>query len=542
MSKFNRAGAYTAKPGAGPIKSELVASGLTHEGGQGFKRDVKSELFLMAVGSFFGEDTFYENAADKDQRFKDLVKTSTIQDREWTAKFLKWLRNEGNIRTASIVGAVEFYKASQPNDKSNPQAHDGLNRQVIRDVLVRADEPGEMLAYHASQYGKSFGGGLKRGIADAAKKMYEEYNLLKWDGDASSFRFGDVVELAHPKPKNEKQSQLFRHAIDRRHKRDDMRSGVLEMISARDRLMSLPVGERRRVLTTDTQALKDAGMTWESLAGWLQGPMNAEAWEAIIPSMGYMALLRNLRNFDEAGISKETKLWVGAKLANHHQVAMSRQFPFRFFAAYEKAPSLFWGEYIDEALNHSLSNIPELSGRTAIFIDTSGSMESGRMSKRSDMSPAKAAAIFGVALGCKSSNVDVFGFADGTFKHNLTPGMSVLKEIEKFRQKNGSVGWATDFQQAVRYGFNGHDRVFMISDMQTLGTLGYRGGYSNKRWDEMIPANVSVYGYNLGGYKHGAMPTGPNRQEFGGLSDATFRQIPLLEKGKNAQWPWEESR
>jgi hypothetical protein len=48
-----------------------------------------------------------------------------------------------------------------------------------------------------------------------------------------------------------------------------------------------------------------------------------------------------------------------------------------------------------------------------------------------------------------------------------------------------------------------------------------------------------MYGYNLQGYKHAAMPAGSgNRHEFGGFSDAVFRMIPLLEAGTSASWPW----
>lgn len=28
------------------------------------------------------------------------------------------------------------------------------------------------------------------------------------------------------------------------------------------------------------------------------------------------------------------------------------------------------------------------------------------------------------------------------------------------------------------------------------------------------------------------------RHTFGGLSDAAFRMVPLLEAGRNADWPW----
>lgn len=50
---------------------------------------------------------------------------------------------------------------------------------------------------------------------------------------------------------------------------------------------------------------------------------------------------------------------------------------------------------------------------------------------------------------------------------------------------------------------------------------------------------MPIYGFNLGGYQQAAYATGKaNRHEFGGLSDATFRMVPLLEAGQNADWPF----
>ena len=86
--------------------------------------------------------------------------------------------------------------------------------------------------------------------------------------------------------------------------------------------------------------LAEVGMTWEALARCLQGPMDANAWCAVIPSMGYMALLRNLRNFDEAGVPDEVAEQVAARLAAPEQVARARQFPMRFWVAYWSVPSL----------------------------------------------------------------------------------------------------------------------------------------------------------------------------------------------------------
>ena len=46
-------------------------------------------------------------------------------------------------------------------------------------------------------------------------------------------------------------------------------------------------------------------------------------------------------------------------------------------------------------------------------------------------------------------------------------------------------------------------------------------------------------GFNLGGYRPAAFDAGtPNRIELGGLTDTTFRLIPLIEAGRNTDWPF----
>lgn len=54
-----------------------------------------------------------------------------------------------------------------------------------------------------------------------------------------------------------------------------------------------------------------------------------------------------------------------------------------------------------------------------------------------------------------------------------------------------------------------------------------------------VPATVPVYTWNLAGYRAGHAPSGDGmRHTFGGLSDAAFRLVPLLEAGRDADWPW----
>lgn len=61
-------------------------------------------------------------------------------------------------------------------------------------------------------------------------------------------------------------------------------------------------------------------------------------WEELIDSgkLGYMALLRNLRNILEAEVSADHILTVGKRLSSEKAVENSRQLPFRFLAAYRE--------------------------------------------------------------------------------------------------------------------------------------------------------------------------------------------------------------
>jgi len=64
----------------------------------------------------------------------------------------------------------------------------------------------------------------------------------------------------------------------------------------------------------------------------------AHTWETLIGNgkLGYMALLRNLRNILEADVSAEAMTQVCATLANRAAVARSKQLPFRFLAAFRE--------------------------------------------------------------------------------------------------------------------------------------------------------------------------------------------------------------
>ncbi|MEU5314645.1 TROVE domain-containing protein [Streptomyces sp. NPDC021562] len=526
MARFNTRAAR-AQPASRVTSTGRVLR--TFQGGRGQERDKRSELFLLAVSTLVSQQTFYESGADRDDRFARLVRELAVTDAAWTAGLLGWLRGEGNLRTASLVGAAEYVHA-----RLAVGATDGpSNREVVASVLQRPDEPGELLAYWTATYGRAVPKPVKRGIADAVRRLYHGRSLLKYDTAAKGYRFGDILNLVHAAPDPDKpwQGDLFRYALDRRHHPDTAVPPCSSPVLAAHRaLMALPVERRRAVVTGPggAERLAAAGLTWEALAGWLQGPMDRAAWEAVIPSMGTMALVRNLRNFDEAGVSDEVAAEVAARISDPSEVARSRQFPFRYLAAYRHAPSLRWSYPLERALGHSLAQVPALPGRTLVLVDRSFSMFSARLSDRSDLTWADAAAVFGTALALRAADADLVEFGTTSRRLHCERGESVLKVLDRFGELGG-----TDTTSAIRSHYRGQDRVLIVTDEQYAY---HRHGDPTQQ----VPAHVPVYTWNLAGYRAGHGPSGKrNRHTFGGLSDAAFRMVPLLEAAQDADWPWE---
>jgi len=518
MSKF----ATATKPAVSSFVRSTTPT-LTHEGGAGYSRDAKSELFLLAVTNMVGEQTFYEGAANRDSRYERLIAQVTAEDPDWIARFVPYLRDTMNMRSASLVMAAEYVRAKGPN-----------GRKVIDSALKRADEPAEMLGYWFSHYGKHYPQPVKRGIADAAKRLYNERAALKYAGD-KGFRMADVIELTHPEPTAPWQSALFEYLIAKRHNRERLDVSNLPTIAGRIALENIPAEDRASVLA---KGLPD-GTTWEYASSWIGGKLDASFWEAMIPNMGYMALLRNLRNFDEAGVSDISA--VTAKLTDPEEVVKSRQFPLRFLSAYKAVPSVRWHWPLEQAMNLSLANLPALKGHSLIMVDCSGSMVAP-LSARSELMRNEAAAAFGAALALRAETATLLAFAETGVPVNVPKGGSVLP-LAVLTSKATTGGTRT--MDVLASAYDGHDRVIILTDEQAFapgGYTGYFGGFGARtvNVDNLLSkVTCPIYTFNLAGYEAGHLPSGvKNRHTFGGLSDAAFTALALLERGNDADWPF----
>lgn len=549
MSKFNTAGSGRSRPARGKSVSSTEKVGVkTYEGALGVETDPKTSLFRLAVTFMSGDSAFYESEDIRYARLVNLVHRISGDEESvntWILPFVKWLRSRDGAaqRTAAVAIASEFIRARSGTDGQ------GDGRALVGAACTRGDDPLEMVAYWNARYGGGLPRAMRMGIADwfRSKSHSSPYSYFKYgQGKKGGLGWGDLIKVSHPSPVDAEQRAFFGWVIG------SEGATPPEMAQNRDNLMHIPEDRRREFLRSlDWQATAySAGITWEWLSSWIPGGMDAEAWEKVIPSMGIFALARNLRNFDRAGISRQSRKFVEDVLTDRDAIRNSGIMPYQWYNAYRAVSdsgSVRWLAQLDDAVNISLENVPEFSGRTLILADMSGSMFTP-VSRRSNIHMSTAAALFASAMKIRNgANAHLYTF--GTWlspRFETEPGASILTVTRAIERCMNGTALHDCVRQAWAYGDGaGYDRIVLLTDEQSFGLRAMDGDYFNEHrltehYDALpVPDGVPVYIWNFAGYRAGAVEPGRGRHIFGGFTDSSFKVIPTIESGRDGVWPWE---
>lgn len=519
MARLNTA--RTAATARSALLTEERPTGRTFEGAAGYSREARTELFLASVTTF-NEDTFYEVASERAGRIDRLVGPLAVHDPQWVLDLVRYLRGTVHLRSVPVMLAAHAAKARLDAGAA------GFSRQFVDAAIGRADELGEMLAYWRQEVapgGRTVPSAVKRGVSDAAQRVLTERAFLKWKGKGAKgdFSFADVLNLAHPAPRDEAQDRLYRYITSR----DGSVEG-LPILQANARVRGMSEQELRDLVASPdaSEHLQAAGITWEALSGLLPGGLGAQEWSAMVPNLGYQALLMNLRNIGEAGVDSTVIENVSRRLADPAEVARSKMMPIRFLAAYLNAPLAFHYP-LEKALDLALGNIPTLPGRTLVLVDRSGSM-GAPLSARGSMTRMDVAGVFGAALALRNRGAtDLVTFGTGSEQVRIRRGESVLPLAKALRANDGGTRTA----ETVRRHFDGHDRLIVLTDEQATWDAARGDVYA------AVPESTPVFTVNLAGYRYGSAPSGSrNRHLFGGLTDKMFDLISLIERGGSTDW------
>ncbi len=391
----------------------------THEGARASVITAEQALRRSVLSCMLWEGEFYEDGVQIAGRIHDLV--PQVEAEKVSALAVE-ARERMKLRHAPLLLVREMARHA---------THRGLVADTLARVIQRADELSEFVAIYWAGGREPLSAQVKKGLAAAFAK-FDEYALAKYDR-AGAVRLRDVLFLCHVRPANEAQAALWKRLVD------------------------------NELATPDT---------WEvalSAAGRGEGAdkrevAKREVWERLLADrkLGALALLRNLRNLHQAGVSEELVLSALAEMKT------DRVLPFRFLAAARVAPQ--WEQPLEFAMFRSLetrapnSRASTLRGHTVLLVDVSGSMEAP-LSRRSEMRRTDAAYGLAILLREIAEKVSIFTFSDQALLVPSRRGMALRDALEASQPHSGTyLGKALEL---VEYAKLAHDRLIVITDEQS---------------------------------------------------------------------------
>lgn len=420
----------------------------THEGAPATPHlSPLQQLRRSVLSCLLWEDEFYEDGLSIANRIDELA--AKVQAQELADLTVEAKNN--NLRHVPLLLANLLVKH-----------HPTFNAQAtIVEVIRRADELAEFLAIYWRDGRCPVDNQVKKALAQAFNK-FNAYQLAKYNRD-KAIKLRDVLRICHAKPKDDEQSAIFKKIID----------GTLESPD-----------------------------TWEvALSG---GADKKETFTRLLTDgkLGYLALLRNLRNMDQAGV--EDTLIKSAILDGK---GSDKVLPFRYVAAARACPR--FEPALDEILVKTIAELPKLAGKTVVLVDVSGSMDS-RLSAKSDLTRMDAACTLASVIN--ADDLRVFSFSFDLVECPPRKGMAGIDAIRKSQQHGGTElgGALNHLHRTLKY-----NRIIVITDEQShdrvpepqgtgymINVASYKNGVGYGKWTHIdgFSENVIRWIYELEQY------------------------------------------
>ena len=460
-------------------KEEVVKNFM---GGDSYVFNPIDTLKMIAASSIFGEASYYrkdvrdgrfswdEDFSDEFAKkifepmdgkttteiFTEAIDEALDYDFGATIELAMNLRTEYNMRLNPQVIMVRA--AIHPKRKEFSKENPGVFNEANQVVMARPDEPLTQLTYYMY-----LNQGKKNKIPTILKKSIAE-NLANLNG----------------------------YAINK------YKNSEIGMINA-VRITHANSKEINELMKTGTVVVKESDQTWEQLRS------SGIAWTEILSKikLGHMALLRNLRNIFEE-ISDEAlrdKILDDLKKG----VANGKQFPFRYYSAYKVIRESNTVHYktmildaLEECIDISINNLPELKGKTMCLSDNSGSAWGSFTSEYGSVRIAEIDNLSSVIAAMASEEGYVGKFGDKLIVHPILKRNGALNQADSItKTQDNDVGGATEggiwkfFKKAIDNKEH-WDNIFIFSDQQA-GTGNLYGTYEDIR-------QYKSKGYDVGSY------------------------------------------
>lgn len=476
------------------------------EGYPAYKRSLEERYLQAVLTNTFG-NTFYANTDQLIQQSVELHKEMIATDPVFAAKALVFARNNGYMRLAPLYG---LYHLSQLQDENYKGLFDATFERVVR-------IPSDLTDFLSILEGEGRGQGgrrVKRAVAKFLRDSMTEYWALKYNGRGRGYSLGDVVATSHPVAKDSVQSALFRYVMGRDVDEAEMKES-LPQIYAFERLKKAETDEER------VHWIHKGRLPYDIVTATVPKPSKA-VWEAIMEQMPIFALLRHLNTLDRHGLLEDRKIldYIRLRLTDKETLTNSKILPFRFVSAFNRVGNALVRDALRQAVDLTFDNLPEIKGRTAVFLDCSASMSGEYL---------QIAATFAFALYRKTGGDGlVWGFNSDVV--DLQPSLvdSILSQVSRV-YAHGGTDTSAPINQLRMMGEHVDNIVLITDEEQNMGSVFYRG---LREYRSQVHENTRAFIINVAPYGNALVPEDDHLTHYVyGWSDQVLQYLSFSTQG-----------
>lgn len=455
-----------------------------------FSLPLKEQFLQVLLCNMVG-NTHYASSGELASTTSAVHKAMLYKDAEFAAKALRYARTAGHMRLQPIYGLAQLARKDI-----------GLFSSIFNDIVLT---PGDLMDFMSIFGVKNTGGrAVKRVIASWLHNRMTEYWAIKYGAEKSGgYTLRDIIRVTHPKTNNPSVSYLMGEAVD---------LSSLPQLEAFIRLKCAQSTEEK------VAAIKDGKLPHEVVTPFADCK---EVWDALVPNLPVMALLKNLATLERRTNIRDHEDSICKVFSNPDVIASSRILPFRFYKAYEKVQSPAIRDALKDAIDLSTINVDEIMGKTAVFLDTSGSM----------INPISTASLFAYSVmykTCGNSN-RLIRFDSDAGNLEFSRRESILGQALRVRADGCSTDTSAPFKLLSEQGEKVDNIILITDEQQNSGTPMYQ---SWDRYRNKLNRDAKLFIVDVSPYQSGSVDIeDKNVYYIFGWSEAVLSVISMVSRG-----------
>lgn len=491
-------------------------------GGSAYQLDAEAALAQYACTGTFN-DTFYSTA---ELQLAETLELANKVSPEFLAKTAIYARRESFMKDmpAFLLAVlstrdVELFKATFPKVIDNGR----MLRNFVQ--IMRSGAVGR----------KSLGSAPKKMVRQwlANRTDYQIFH----DSVGNSPSMVDLIKMVHPIPETESREALYAYLIGKK-------------LTAKQR-RNLPQQVKDfEAFKADVNVANGSipDVPWQMISSL---PLEEKHWKVIAKHAKWTMTRMNLNTFERHGVFKDRAMvdMIAERLASPKEIEKAKAFPYQLLAAYMNADAAIPRKIrnaLQQAMEHSVDNVPSYKGKVYVMVDVSGSMESPitgyRRGASSKVSCRDVAALMASVILRKNPNAEVIAFDTTARTLRLNGFDSIMTNAKKISCPGGGTDCGAPLALLNKLNASGNLLIMVSDNMSWMHGSSYHWGGSlglQTEWDKFKRRNKGAKLVCIDLMADSTCQAKSNKDTLnvGGFSDRVFDVInAFVESGQSANF------